>query len=160
TGQAQNPYLAPYFNQAAEQLTAQFQNAIEPSILAQGIKSGTFGSTGNASADLQAQDALSQGLASLAAQIYEPAYGQERQLQLGAQQAMNQEVLQGQPLADQLQLGMGNLALGAQQADTARMLGLGQLQLGGQSLADQFALGQGNLNLAGQQLAGQLALGQ
>ncbi len=160
TGLAENPYLAPYYNQAADQVTGQYQNAIAPGVLASGIASGTLGSTGNVFTDRYAQDTLGQSLASLAAQIYEPAYAQERQLQFGAAQAQNQDALQAQSLADQLQLGMGNLALGGRGQDISRELGLGQLSLGGRQLDLNRELGQGQLQLGGQSLADQLAIAQ
>lgn len=160
TGQAQNPYLTPYYNQAADALTAQYQNAIAPGVLGQGIATGTFGSTGNVFSDMFAKDELGQHLASLAAQIYEPAYAQERQLQFGAASQQSQNALTQQGLANQLQLGQGELQLGGQSLANQLALGQGGLSLQSQGLNNALAIAQGQMGLQGQSLANALAIAQ
>lgn len=89
SGQMQNnPFLNNYYNQAANQLTQQYQNATMPGIMANGAQTGSVGGTGYNNAIQQAQYGLGQGLATLGANIYEPAYQQGQQLQYGAAQGL------------------------------------------------------------------------
>lgn len=81
-----NPYLKDYYNQAAQGLTSEFQNVTSPSVLYGGIKTGTLGSSGQREAADMAGTELAQGLGTLGAQIYEPAYQFERGLQQQAAQ--------------------------------------------------------------------------
>lgn len=84
--QQNNPYLNSMYNQAATQLTNQYTNATQPGMVAQGEQTGSLGGTGNQNAQQQAQYGLGQGLGTLGANIYEPAYAQGQQLQLQAAQ--------------------------------------------------------------------------
>lgn len=142
TGKAENPYLRPYFDQASRALTDTYQNVTAPNVLAQGIATGTLGSTGNVFDDALKKYELGQNLASLSAQIYEPAYEKERELQFGAASAMDQGSIARQGLANQLSI--------------ANMYG----GLEGQSLANQLAIAQGSQGLQAQALQGSLAEAQ
>ena len=81
-----NQYLQSYYNAAAQPLIQQFQQSTDPSILGNAVKSGNIYSSAPQQTESNAQTALAQGLGNLGANIYEPAYQQERQLQ---QQAIN-----------------------------------------------------------------------
>lgn len=78
---ASNPELQAYYNAASQGLVNQFQNATAPGITGQMLRSGNLDSTARGLALGQAQYGLGQNLTNLAAQIYEPAYQQERQMQ-------------------------------------------------------------------------------
>lgn len=71
-----NPYLADYFNSAAFPLTQQYEQTIAPNILQQAAQTGTLGSAGMNQAFGNAEAGLGQGLGTLGAGIYEPAYEQ------------------------------------------------------------------------------------
>lgn len=81
-----NPYLADYFNAAAQPLTQQFEQATAPNILANAASTGTVGSAGMKQAFGNAETSLAQGLGNLGAGIYEPAYAQGVQNQQNAAQ--------------------------------------------------------------------------
>lgn len=83
-----NPNLAAYYNAAAGPMVQNYQNAVMPGIQAQGAQTGSVGGTGYNTAIGQAQYGLGQGLGTLGANIYEPAYQQGQQLQYGAAQAL------------------------------------------------------------------------
>lgn len=81
-----NPWLNAYYNAAAAPMIQNYEQAIAPNILQQAAQTGTIGSQGMDQAFGNAETALAQGLGNLGANIYEPAYQQERQLQQGAAQ--------------------------------------------------------------------------
>jgi hypothetical protein len=105
-----NPYLAAYFNSAAQPLTQQFEQATAPNILANAASTGTVGSAGANQAMGNAQTALSEGLGNLASGLYEPAYAQGVQNQQNAAQNA-----QGQA-ASAAQNAQGQAASAAQSA--------------------------------------------
>ena len=161
SGQMQNnPYLNSYYNQAATQLTNQYQNATQPGIIATGEQTGSLGGTGYQNATQQAQYGLGQGLGTLGANMYEPAYAQGQQLQLQAAQGLPSAAmsLYG-PLA--AQYGAGS----AQQAQNQNVLNTGysnavakaqypyaQLSEYGQGVG--MALGSGGTTFANQPVVG------
>jgi hypothetical protein len=145
-----NPYLKDYYNSAAQQLVNQYQQATAPSVLASGLQTGTLGSTANQNAADQAQQGLSIGLSDLAANMYEPAYQQERSLQEGAAQRSpyltqgmyipaTESIQAGGQLQQQLQnvLNQAQQNLGAQ--------GMWPYQVTGQSISDLQGLNLGPL---------------
>lgn len=83
-----NPYLNNFYNQAATQYTNQFNTGTMPGLIAQGAQTGGLGGTGNREAQNQATYGYGQGLGTLAANMYEPAYAQGQQLQFQAGQAL------------------------------------------------------------------------
>lgn len=86
--QQNNPYLDATFNQAATGLTNQYNTGTAPAAMAQAEQSGSFGGTGMNNAMTQNAYGYGQGLATLGANIYEPAYAQGQQNQLAAAQAL------------------------------------------------------------------------
>ena len=84
-----NPNLQAYANAAAGPLVQNYQQAVQPSLVAQAEQSGTLNSSGFNQAQSNAQYNLGQGLATQNANIYEPAY------QLGTQEQMS--AIQGTP---------------------------------------------------------------
>jgi len=89
-----NPYLQQYYNAAAQPMVQNYQNAVAPNLLANFASSGTVGGSGQTAAFNNAQSQLSQGLGSLGAQIYEPAWAQTQQI--AANEAMQGQALQAQ----------------------------------------------------------------
>lgn len=81
-----NKYLQSYYNAAADPMMQDYKNTIAPNLVGNAVASGGLGSSGSEQAFSNAQHQLGQGLATLGADIYEPAYQQERQLQQNAQQ--------------------------------------------------------------------------
>lgn len=81
-----NPYLNEYYRAAAQPMVNEYEFATAPNILQSAAQSGGLGGSGQAEAFSNAQSGLATGLGDLAANIYEPAYAQERQLQQGAAQ--------------------------------------------------------------------------
>lgn len=79
-----NQYLQAYYNAAAAPMIQNFQQVTDPSILGNAVKSGNIYGSAPQQNEFNAQTALSQGLGNLAANIYEPAYMAERQMQQGA----------------------------------------------------------------------------
>jgi hypothetical protein len=71
-----NPYLKQYYDQAASQLTNQYQMSTSPDITAQAVQQGGLGGSGQNQSQQYAKWGLGQDLASLGAKIYEPAYQQ------------------------------------------------------------------------------------
>lgn len=69
-----NPYLNQYYNSAALPLTQNYLYSTAPSLMAQAQQAGAFNSSGFQQAQALNQDALAQGLGTLGANIYEPAY--------------------------------------------------------------------------------------
>jgi len=96
-----NPYLNQYYNQAATQATNQYLYGTQPSLQAQFQQAGAFNSPGFAQAQGQAQYGLGQSLATLGANIYEPAYQFESGQRLSAANALqqNRQFNAGQNLA-------------------------------------------------------------
>jgi hypothetical protein len=96
-----NQYLQAYYNAAAAPMIQQFQQATDPSILGGAVKSGNLYGSAPQQQEFNAQTALAQGLGNLGANIYEPAYQAERQLQ---QQAIGMEpqIAQSQYLPAQM----------------------------------------------------------
>jgi len=83
-----NPELAAYYNAAAGPMVQNYQNAIAPSIMAQGQQSGSVGGTGYNQALNTGEYNLGQGLGTLGANIFEPAFQQGQQLQYNAAQGL------------------------------------------------------------------------
>lgn len=79
-----NPYLNSYYNSAALPLAQQFAYSTDPALMAQAQQAGAFNSSGFQQAQGLQQDALAQGLGTLGANIYEPAYQQESSNMLNA----------------------------------------------------------------------------
>ncbi len=65
-------------------MVQQYEQATAPNILQQAAQTGTIGSQGMDQAFANAEQGLGQGLGNLAANIYEPAYQQERSIQQNA----------------------------------------------------------------------------
>jgi hypothetical protein len=88
-----NPYLADYYNAAAGPLVENYQQATQPALQAQAEQAGVLNSSGFSQSQGNAQYNLGQGLATLGANIYEPAF------QLGTQEQM--AAIQNTPAAVQ-----------------------------------------------------------
>lgn len=119
-----NPELQAYYNAAALPMVQNYQQAVAPNILGNAVAAGGLGSSGSQQAFQNAESSLAQGLGNLGANIYEPAYQQERQLQ------------------QQSAMGAGGTA-GAQYLPSEQLGGVGQQQ---QQQA-QTVLGTGFQNL-------------
>lgn len=115
-----NPYLNSYYNQAALPLVSNYQSATAPMLAAQFQQAGAFNSPGYNQASGLAQQGLGQSLATLGANIYEPAYQQESANRLAAAQSIQQNAMQGASLGLQGQIANQ----GANQQ--AQEFGLGQ----------------------------------
>jgi hypothetical protein len=153
-----NPYLNQYYNQAATQLSNQYKYATQPSLAAQYQQAGAFNSPGFAEAQGQAQYGLGQGLGTLAANTYEPAYQFEsgQRLAAGEQLPSIAQGLYG-PLQSQYSLAQGAInslyGLGAAQQQQQQNLLNAQRMNAAQNLNLPFsllsqlggALGQANL---------------
>jgi hypothetical protein len=87
-----NPYLNDYYNQAATQLSNQYQYGTAPSRMAEAQQAGAFNSSGFQQQQGLDQYGLGQGLATLGAGIYEPAYQQGMANQLNAAENMGQSL--------------------------------------------------------------------
>lgn len=85
---AMNPYLGQYYNQAALPMQQQFQMSTQPSMMAEAQRAGAMDSSGFNAQQGLAQSGLAQGLGTLGAGIYEPAWQQGEQLQQNAQQML------------------------------------------------------------------------
>ena len=85
---ALNPWLSQYYKQAALPMQQQFQNSIQPSMMAEAERAGAMDSSGFNAQQGLAQSGLAQGLGTLGANIYEPAWQQGEQLQQNAQQML------------------------------------------------------------------------
>ena len=81
-----NNYLQSYYDAAAAPMMANYKDTVAPNLPSNAVTSGGLGSSGTQQAFGQAETNLSSGLENLAANIYEPAYMAERQLQQGATQ--------------------------------------------------------------------------
>jgi len=81
-----NPYLNSYYNSAALPLSQQFAYSTDPALMAQAQQAGAFNSSGFQQAQGLQQAALAQGLGTLGANIYEPAYQFESGQALNAAQ--------------------------------------------------------------------------
>jgi hypothetical protein len=79
-----NPTLNAYYNQAAQQLGQNYTYATQPALAAQAQQAGAFNSSGYNQAQGLAQYGLGQSLATLGANIYEPAYQQGQTNELNA----------------------------------------------------------------------------
>lgn len=117
---APNPYLNQYYNQAALNDTSQFKLATDPALMAQAQQAGAFNSSGFAQEQGLAQQGLGQSLATLGANIYEPAYQQESANRLAAAQGLEQNNMLGAQLGLQGQMANQSTGLNAQE------FGLGQ----------------------------------
>ena len=98
-----NPWLAEAYNQAAGRMGEQFQNVTLPGMRSSAQGAGRSGSGVQALLEGQQMDALSQGLGSLANQMYGGAYQQNMQNMLtGAQMAplLNQAMYQPAQMMD------------------------------------------------------------
>jgi len=99
-----NPYLDEYYRSAAQPMISEYQSAVAPNIVADAVRSGGIGGTGEQAQFDTAQSALATGLGTLGANIYEPAYQFERGAQeqaaqgagnvAGAQFIPSQELMQ------------------------------------------------------------------
>lgn len=85
---AMNPYLGQYYSAAALPLEQQFQMSTQPSMMAEAERAGAMDSSGFNAQQGLAQSGLAQGLGTLGAGIYEPAWQQGEQLQQNAQQML------------------------------------------------------------------------
>lgn len=83
-----NPELTAYYNAAAAPLVQNYQNAVAPSIMAQGAQTGSVGGTGYNQAFNTAEYNLGQSLGTTAANIFEPAFQAGQQLQYNAGAAL------------------------------------------------------------------------
>lgn len=118
-----NPYLSQYYNAAAAPMIQNYEQAVAPNILQQAAQSGTLGSAGMGQAFGNAETALAQGLGTLGANIYEPAY------QAGVT-ATNQAAANAPSLAGAQYLPSQQLSnIANQQAN----IGLGQSSVAGQT---------------------------
>jgi hypothetical protein len=81
-----NPYLNQYYNQAANQDVMNYMLGTQPSLMAEFQRAGAFDSSGFNQAQGLAQYGLGQSLATLGANIYEPAYQFESGQALNAAQ--------------------------------------------------------------------------
>lgn len=79
-----NPMLSAYYNAAALPMTQNYQTATLPGIIANAAGTGSVGGTGYKQGITSAQEGLGQGLGTLAANTFEPAYQQGQQLQYNA----------------------------------------------------------------------------
>ena len=102
-----NPYLNSYYNQAATQLGNQYKYSTAPSLMAEYQQAGAFNSPGFNDAMGQAQYGLGQGLGTLGANIYEPAYQFESGQALNAAQSAPQAAA-GQFTPGQYLYGLGS----------------------------------------------------
>jgi hypothetical protein len=71
-----NPYLKKYYDQAAQQVTNQYQMGTAPNITANAVRQGGLGGSGQNQSEQYAKWNLGNDLSGLAAKIYEPAYAQ------------------------------------------------------------------------------------
>ena len=130
-----NPYLNQYYNQAATGLSNQYKYATQPSLQAQFQQAGAFNSPGFAEAQGQAQYGLGQGLGTLGANIYEPAY----QFESGNRLAAGQSQLGGQ------EFGLGqqfNAAQGLSNAGAGLYAPAGAMSsLGSSALGNLYGIG-------------------
>jgi hypothetical protein len=115
-----NPELQAYYNAAAQPMETAYRDATLPGIQAEFAQAGSFGGSAQTQAESLAQQNLAQGLSSLAANIYEPAY-QQGQTQLTQEQALLPSLLQGAYTPAQELLGTGGTQqqLTQQQMNTA-----------------------------------------
>lgn len=104
-----NPFLNQYYNQAAQQVGNQYQYATDPALMAQAQQAGAFDSSGFQQAQGLAQYGLGQSLATLGANIYEPAY------QFESGQALNAAQNVGQGIAGLYQPSQNLYGIGAAQ---------------------------------------------
>lgn len=111
-----NPYLEKYFNAAALPMEQQYQNVTAPNLLANFAGTGTVGGSGMENAFKNAQSGLAQGLGTLSANIYEPAWAQAQSLsaqeQMQNQALMTQSAQQAQQLRGQEQMQAQGLGAG------------------------------------------------
>lgn len=132
----QNPYLRQYYDAAALPMVQNYQNAVAPNILANAAQSGTVGGSGQQAAFGQAESNLGQGLATLGANIYEPAWAQSQSLAAGLYgQGLGAEANlagQGMNLTQEALANVPNLAqaayIPANQMTQAGALGQNQAQ--------------------------------
>jgi hypothetical protein len=87
-----NPYLNQYYNQAAQQVGNQYEYATNPALMAQAQQAGAFNSSGFNEQQGLNEYGLGQSLATLGANIYEPAYQQESSNMLNAAQNAGQGI--------------------------------------------------------------------
>lgn len=183
-----NPYLQGQANAITQQATQNLQNNILPGINSNFMAAGGYGGSRQGIAQGLAIGQTNQGITNSLAGLYGQAY--EADQNRAAQQAMNQAQMsnslevarlnnetQRLGLANQYNLGLGNLALGNRQADqsyglglgnldvnrmqasTQRDLGFGNLALGNRQADQSYQLGMGNLGLGYQNSANQYNLG-
>lgn len=134
-----NPYLADLYESASLGVTEDFENTVLPAIAAQFGAAGRTGSGAQALTYSGAAGELANQLSGLAADIYAPAYEAERDRQLTAATDLGELGLGG----GALQLGAGELGVGAFSAENLAGLGRDQLAsdlyLGERGLAQQAA---------------------
>lgn len=112
---ATNPYLTDTFNQGAQGLVSQYQNAIAPSLQAQAQQGGVAGGSAEGQQQLMDQYGLGQSLNNLATDIYGGNYSQERQNQLSTL-GMMPGIQSSLYSPYQQQLGVGSLQQQQQQS--------------------------------------------
>ncbi len=105
-----NPYLGNQFNQAAQQVTRNYADVVNPGVDSQFSSAGRYGSGLYANAKDSARTALGNSLSALANNMYGDAYGQERQNQLSAQAQISQNHQFERGLQQQAAFAAPNLA--------------------------------------------------
>lgn len=142
-----NPYLDDAFNNAASNVTQQFNETVMPGIAAQ------FGSAGRTGGGIHSQTVgnaagqLGDSLSQLASDIYAPAYESERNRQIDAAGTLGQ-------------LGMGTAGLGADLYGGEQQRRLGAAGLGGDLYSAQNQADMSRLGLASNLYLGERGLGQ
>lgn len=101
-----NPELSAYADAAGQNLMQQYQQTTAPNILGNAAETGTIGSAGMNQAFGNANTSLAEGLGTLDANIYEPAYeSAAQQQQTAAQNAGNTATAQYVPAGQEAASG-------------------------------------------------------
>jgi hypothetical protein len=164
---AMNPYLNEYYNSAADQMTKLYKYSTAPSEMSAAAQAGAFGGSADAAQRMMGNFGLGQNLASLGAQIYEPAWAQQQQIgeqyaALGTQSQLTEEQMAQTKGLDEAQMAVQQALSNSQ---TGAQVGIANAQMGTQaSLANaqmQLQAGMANQSagLMGQQLQAQTQLG-
>jgi hypothetical protein len=148
-----NKYLKQYYDQAASQLTNQYQMATSPDITAQAVQQGGLGGSGQNQSQQYAKWGLGQDLASLGAKIYEPAYQQGLD-QMTSVLGQTPGLMQAQftPAQQMIQGGALQQNQAQQQLNALYQNQQGQFQLPFQKLGQYGAGVQGMAGLGGSQV--------
>ena len=146
--------MATRLNAITSQVTRNLQRNILPGINSGAIAAGGFGGSRQGIAQGLAIGDTNQGLSNALAGLYGNAYeGDQNRANQMSIASMN-DATQRYGMANQFELGKGNLALGNRQADQSYSLGQGNLALGNKQADNSYNLGLGNLGL-GQMQANQ-----